>query len=86
MDNGAVRSPLPDFLLVRVNTGLTIGPKCRNLPAVLIAAAAGVPGFENLRGLEQVPARGAWVVALPALIRNGSGGPLRAIAIVPASR
>ena len=51
-----------------------------------IAAAAGVPGFENLRGLEQVPARGAWVVALPALIRNGSGGPLRAIAIVPASR
>ncbi len=51
-----------------------------------IAAAGGVPGFENLRGLEAVPPRGALVAALPALIRNGSGGPLRAIAIVPATR
>jgi len=33
MDNGSVRSPPPNFLLVTVNKGLTIGPKCRNLPA-----------------------------------------------------
>jgi kynurenine formamidase len=48
-----------------------------------IAAAAGVPGFENLTNLEQLPAAGAVVVALPIKIRDGSGGPLRAVALIP---
>ena len=48
-----------------------------------IAAAANVPGFENLTNLDQLPARGAIVVALPMKIEGGSGGPLRAIALVP---
>jgi kynurenine formamidase len=48
-----------------------------------IAAAANVPGFENLTNLDQVPARGAVVVALPMKIEGGSGGPLRAVALVP---
>jgi kynurenine formamidase len=48
-----------------------------------IAAAANVPGFENLAGLEALPPRGAVVVALPMKIDGGSGGPLRAIALVP---
>lgn len=48
-------------------------------------AAAEVPGLENLTGLERLPARGFSVVALPMKIRGGSGAPLRAIAIVPAS-
>jgi kynurenine formamidase len=48
-----------------------------------IAGAANVPGFENLTNLDQVPATGAIVVALPMKIEGGSGGPLRAIAIVP---
>jgi kynurenine formamidase len=30
--------------------------------------------------LEQLPATGAYVVALPMKIKNGSGGPLRIIA------
>ncbi|MEB2346763.1 MAG: cyclase family protein [Deltaproteobacteria bacterium] len=47
-------------------------------------AAAGVPGLENLTGLDRLPARGFSVVALPMKIRGGSGAPLRAIAIVPA--
>jgi kynurenine formamidase len=51
-----------------------------------IAAAAGVPGLENLTSLDQVPEVGAWVVALPMKIGNGSGGPLRAVALVPAER
>ena len=42
-----------------------------------------VPAFENLTGLERLPARGAFVVALPMKIAGGSGAPLRAIAIVP---
>jgi kynurenine formamidase len=48
-----------------------------------IAAGAGVPGMENLAGLEELPETGAWVVALPMKIANGSGAPLRIVALVP---
>ncbi len=48
-----------------------------------IVNGADIPGLENLAALEQVPERGAWVVALPMKIANGSGAPLRMIAIVP---
>jgi kynurenine formamidase len=48
-----------------------------------IAGAANVPGFENLTNLDQLPPTGATVIALPMKIDGGSGGPLRAIAIVP---
>lgn len=48
-----------------------------------VANGADVPGFENLANLERLPPRGAWVVALPMKIAGGSGGPLRAIALVP---
>jgi kynurenine formamidase len=58
------------------------GPS-RGFEAHRILAAAGIPGFENLHSLAQLRARGAWVIALPMKIGNGSGGPLRAIAIVP---
>jgi kynurenine formamidase len=39
-----------------------------------------VPAFENVANLDQLPATGVYVVALPAKIRGGSGGPLRIIA------
>ena len=52
-------------------------------PVHRLTAAANVPGLENLTGLESVPERGAWIVALPMKIAGGSGGPLRAIALVP---
>jgi kynurenine formamidase len=42
-----------------------------------------VPAFENLTNLDRLPARGAFVVALPMKIKGGTGAPLRAIAIVP---
>ena len=48
-----------------------------------VAAARNVPGFENLTNLDQLPVRGAMVIALPMKIEGGSGGPLRAIALVP---
>ena len=48
-----------------------------------IAAAAGVPSLENLTNLDRLPARGATVLALPMKIEGGSGGPLRAVALVP---
>ena len=48
-----------------------------------IVAAANAPGLENLTNLDRLPARGATVIALPMKISGGSGGPLRAIALVP---
>jgi kynurenine formamidase len=48
-----------------------------------IVAARNVPGFENLTNLDRLPARGAIVIALPMKIEGGSGGPLRAVALVP---
>ncbi len=48
-----------------------------------LAAAAGVPGLENLASLEELPEVGAWLIALPMKIGGGSGGPVRVIALVP---
>jgi kynurenine formamidase len=48
-----------------------------------IAMARNVPGLENLTALDQVPPTGAWIIALPMKIAGGSGGPLRAVAVVP---
>ena len=48
-----------------------------------VGAAAGIANLENLTNLDQLPATGATVIALPMKIARGSGGPLRAVAIVP---
>ena len=45
-----------------------------------------VPAFENLTALDRLPPRGASIVALPMKIGGGSGAPLRAVAILPATR
>ena len=44
---------------------------------------ANVPGFENVANLDQLPATGAFIIALPMKIRGGSGGPLRIVAALP---
>ena len=45
--------------------------------------AANIPAFENVANLDQLPATGAHVIALPMKIKGGSGGPLRIIARLP---
>lgn len=45
--------------------------------------AANIPAFENVANMDQLPATGAEVVALPMKIKAGSGGPLRIIARLP---
>ncbi len=42
-----------------------------------------IPAFENLASLDRLPPKGFHVIALPMKIKGGSGGPLRAVAIVP---
>jgi kynurenine formamidase len=48
--------------------------------------ARNVPAFENLANLDRLPPKGFTVIALPMKIAGGSGGPLRAVAILPSSR
>jgi len=54
-----------------------------DFPVHRIAAAADVPGLENVTGLDALPSRGAILLALPMKIEGGSGGPTRVVALVP---
>ncbi len=48
----------------------------------IILFGHNIPGFENVANLDQLPATGATVIALPMKIKGGSGGPLRIVAFV----
>lgn len=48
-----------------------------------IANEADVPGLENVANVDRLPARGAWLIALPVKIAGGSGGPVRIVALLP---
>ena len=41
-----------------------------------------IPAFENLANLNLLPEKNIYIVALPMLLKDGSGGPLRIIASV----
>jgi len=49
-----------------------------------IANGADVSGLENLTNLRELPEWGAWLVALPVKIAEGSGAPVRVVALLPA--
>ena len=53
-------------------------------PNHTIMHGAGKFGLASLRNLDQLPATGAVVIAAPLRIVNGSGSPLRVLAISPA--
>lgn len=42
-----------------------------------------IPAFENVANLDELPIKGAWVIALPMKIKGGSGGPLRIVGLKP---
>jgi kynurenine formamidase len=48
-----------------------------------VLGAADVPVFENVANLQRLPRTNFLFIGLPMKIEGGSGGPLRAIAIVP---
>jgi kynurenine formamidase len=68
---------------VGIDTASIDPGRSRTFEAHRVLAAANVPVFENLARLGELPATGAHVVALPMKIGGGSGGPLRAIAVLP---
>jgi kynurenine formamidase len=46
---------------------------------------AGKYGLQCLANLDQLPARGTVLLTLPLKIEQGSGSPLRVVALVPSS-
>lgn len=52
----------------------------KDFKAHQVLMGANRPAFENVANLDQLPAKGIYVVALPMKIGKGSGGPLRIIA------
>src|SRR5262249_33417652 len=77
-----------DVLGIGVGTvGTDAGPAGRvdpPFPHHPVMPGAGKFGIASLRNLDQLPPTGAVVVAAPLKIVNGSGSPLRVIAIAPA--
>jgi kynurenine formamidase len=57
------------------------GPS-QDFPSHVALFEHNVPVFENVANLDELPATGFAVIALPMKIRGGSGGPLRIVAIV----
>jgi kynurenine formamidase len=58
------------------------GPS-QNFEVHQLTMHAGLYHLENLANLEQLPAAGAVIIALPMKLRGGSGGPTRVVALVP---
>jgi kynurenine formamidase len=52
-------------------------------PCHTIMHGAGKFGLASLRNLDQLPPTGAIVIAAPLKIVNGSGSPVRVLALVP---
>ena len=81
-----------DWLLERkiravgIDTPSTDRGQSRDFQAHVALSAANIPGFENVAHLERLPAKGFTVIALPAKIGGGSGGPLRIVALIDPGR
>jgi kynurenine formamidase len=54
----------------------------RTFDAHRTLAERDIPAFENVAHLDALPSTGAFAIALPMKIRQGSGAPLRIVAIV----
>jgi kynurenine formamidase len=48
-----------------------------------ILNGAGIYGLENVASMDRLPAVGATLIALPMKIRDGTGGPVRIVAVLP---
>jgi len=69
--------------LLGVDTASIDYGKSKDFIVHRVAADKNVGGLENLTNLDQLPASGFTVFALPMKIAGGSGGPVRVVALVP---
>jgi kynurenine formamidase len=69
--------------VIGVDTASIDNGPSQDFPVHRAAGAANVVGVENLTNLDKLPPTGAWVVALPMKIAQGTGAPARVIALLP---
>jgi kynurenine formamidase len=68
---------------IGIDTGsIDYGPS-KNFEVHQVTMSAGLYHLENVANLERLPARGAFVIALPMKLAGGSGSPARVLALVP---
>jgi kynurenine formamidase len=67
---------------VGIDTASVDPGNSKDYPAHQILYTANIYGLENVANMDQLPEKGASIIALPMKIENGTGGPVRIIAIV----
>ena len=68
---------------VGIDTASIDPGRSQDFPAHRLFNGANVYALENVAALDQLPPRGATLMALPMKIRGGTGGPVRIIALLP---
>lgn len=63
--------------------GLSVGPAEGGGPTHVAGLSRGITFVEALTGLRALPPRGAWFLFLPIRLVDGTGGPGRALAVLP---
>jgi len=69
--------------MIGIDTASIDYGKSQDFMAHRVGAARNVANLENLTNLQELPATGAFLLALPMKIEGGSGGPVRVVALVP---
>ena len=71
-----------EIAVVGIDTASIDYGATRDFPAHQVLAAAEIAILENVARLDELPATGAFLIALPMKIGEGSGGPCRILALV----
>ncbi|XP_064611687.1 isatin hydrolase-like [Liolophura sinensis] len=72
----------PQVVAIAVDTPSVDFGQNKNYSVHRIFAKAGVPVFQNVANLDQLPPSGCKILAIPMKIEGGSGAPLRIFAIL----
>ena len=73
-----------DIAAVGIDTASIDYGQSRDYIAHRVILGRNIPAFENVADMAALPATGAMVVALPVKVQDGSGAPLRIVALLPA--
>lgn len=71
-----------DVQLIGLDTASIDYGQSKDFMVHRITAEKNIPGLENLKGLENLPPTGAYIMALPMKIGGGSGAPVRVVGMV----
>lgn len=72
-----------DIAMLGIDTASIDYGASREFPVHRIVGQRNIPALENLTNLDELPATGFRLIALPMKIGGGSGGPVRVVALVP---